>query len=70
MPNSSHVLPDRTGDGFRARLIAVLSALVVANILAWVWTLAAFAGQPVLVGTAVLEKEKKKQSSECTIYHD
>ena len=54
MPNSSHVLPDRTGDGFRARLIAVLSALVVANILAWVWTLAAFAGQPVLVGTAVL----------------
>lgn len=41
-------------DGFRLRLIAVLGGLVIANIAAWAWALTAFAGQPVLIGTAVL----------------
>ncbi|MCG6205383.1 HoxN/HupN/NixA family nickel/cobalt transporter [Rhodopseudomonas sp. HC1] len=41
-------------DGFRIRLFAVLGGLVLANIAAWAWALTAFAGQPVLIGTAVL----------------
>lgn len=53
MSNFPHV-PDHKADGFRARLIAVLALLAIANLLAWAWTLTAFAGQPVLIGTAVL----------------
>jgi nickel/cobalt transporter (NiCoT) family protein len=40
--------------GFRERIIGVLALLIAANALAWGWALAAFAGQPVLIGTAVL----------------
>lgn len=47
------VLP-ASSDGFRVRLIAVLGGLVLANIAAWAWALTAFAGEPVLIGTAVL----------------
>jgi high-affinity nickel-transport protein len=54
MLNSPQIPPNRSADGFRARLIAVLSALIIANVLAWAWALTAFAGQPVLVGTALL----------------
>ena len=43
-----------SSDGFRVRLIGVLSVLIAANIAVWIWTLIAFAGQPLLVGTAVL----------------
>jgi len=43
-----------SSDGFRVRLTAVLGGLIVANVLAWIWALTAFAGQPVLIGTAVL----------------
>jgi nickel/cobalt transporter (NiCoT) family protein len=50
----NHSGPDGNADGFRGRLIGVLSALVAANLLAWAWALTAFAGQPVLIGTAVL----------------
>src|SRR3954447_24615209 len=41
-------------DGLRQRIIGVFACLIVANLLAWCWALAAFAGQPVLIGTAVL----------------
>jgi high-affinity nickel-transport protein len=41
-------------DGFRGRLIAVFSILAVGNVAAWGWALSEFAGQPVLLGTAVL----------------
>src|ERR1700759_4775354 len=41
-------------NGFRPRLIGILISLAIVNVLAWGWTLTAFAGQPVLVGTAVL----------------
>jgi high-affinity nickel-transport protein len=46
--------PPRPADGFRARLVGVFAFLAVANALAWGWALYAFAGQPVLIGTAVL----------------
>ena len=47
-------LPTEPHDGFRARVIGVLSALVAANVIVWIWALLAFSGQPVLIGTAVL----------------
>jgi high-affinity nickel-transport protein len=50
---SDIVLP-APSDRFRIRLIAVIGGLIAANVLAWIWALTAFAGQPVLVGTAVL----------------
>lgn len=50
----SQNLPEKNSDGFRRRLVGVLSALILANLLAWGWALTAFAAQPVLMGTAVL----------------
>src|SRR3978361_837255 len=44
----------RKTDGFRGRLVGVFGALAVANALAWLWALSAFASQPTLLGTAVL----------------
>jgi high-affinity nickel-transport protein len=48
----------RTFDGrrtdLRARLVAIYSLLIVANIVGWVWTLLTFRGHPVLLGTALL----------------
>src|SRR4051812_23588995 len=41
-------------DGLRQRIVGVFALLTVANLLAWGWALAAFAGQPVLIATAVL----------------
>src|SRR3954462_4545465 len=41
-------------DGLRKRIIGVFAFLMIANLLAWGWALTAFAGQPVLIGTAVL----------------
>jgi nickel/cobalt transporter (NiCoT) family protein len=41
-------------DGFRRRLIGIFSLLTVANLGAWIWALTVFAGQPVLIGMAVL----------------
>jgi len=41
-------------DGFRGRLICIFSLLAVANIVAWLWAVATFAGHPVLMGMAVL----------------
>jgi high-affinity nickel-transport protein len=43
-----------SADGFRERIIGVFGLLIAANALAWGWALVAFAGQPVLIGTAVL----------------
>ena len=40
--------------GLRARIAAIYSILILANLSAWIWAFVAFAGQPVLVGTAVL----------------
>ena len=41
-------------DGFRRRLIGIFSLLAVANVGAWIWAFAVFAGQPVPIGMAVL----------------
>jgi nickel/cobalt transporter (NiCoT) family protein len=47
------LLSDGAGD-VRPRLLGIGLILIVANLSAWLWALAAFAGQPVLLGTAVL----------------
>jgi nickel/cobalt transporter (NiCoT) family protein len=54
MSTCSQALPDESSHGFRGRLIGVLSALILANLLAWGWALTNFAARPVLLGTAVL----------------
>ena len=41
-------------DDMRPRILGLGLILVAANIAAWLWALAAFAGQPVLLGTAAL----------------
>jgi high-affinity nickel-transport protein len=38
----------------RPRVLGIAFILAIANIAAWLWALAAFAGQPVLLGTAAL----------------
>jgi len=43
-----------TKDSFRTRLIAVFAVIGVGNLAAWAWALAAFADQPMLLGTAGL----------------
>jgi high-affinity nickel-transport protein len=45
---------DRAAVGLRGRVAGILAVLTAANLLAWGWALAAFAGQPVLLGTALL----------------
>jgi nickel/cobalt transporter (NiCoT) family protein len=40
--------------GFRRRVAAIYALLAIANIGAWIWAIAAFIHQPVLLGTAVL----------------
>ena len=40
--------------GFRGRIVGIYSLLISANLLAWIWALIAFDGEPVLIGTAVL----------------
>src|SRR5271167_4301937 len=50
----SHQLADTDSDGLRGRLVAVFAALLTGNLLAWAWALTAFAGRPVLIGTALL----------------
>lgn len=41
-------------DNMRARILSLGLILVIANVAAWLWALAAFGGQPVLLGTAAL----------------
>jgi high-affinity nickel-transport protein len=41
-------------DDVRPRVLGIGVILVLANLAAWLWALAAFAGQPVLLGTAAL----------------
>ncbi|MDR3466088.1 MAG: HoxN/HupN/NixA family nickel/cobalt transporter [Xanthobacteraceae bacterium] len=40
--------------GFRAKLAGVITALILANLLAWGWAASAFSAQPVLMGMALL----------------
>ncbi|MGA7804651.1 HoxN/HupN/NixA family nickel/cobalt transporter [Bradyrhizobium sp.] len=40
--------------GLRGRIVGIYGLLAIANLSAWTWALMAFAGQPVLIGTAVL----------------
>src|ERR1700759_3477643 len=40
--------------GFRQRVVAIYTLLAIANIGAWIWAIAAFIHQPVLLGTALL----------------
>ena len=45
---------DRAALGLRGRIVGIFAVLLAANLLAWSWALASFAGQPVLLGTALL----------------
>ncbi len=45
---------ERAAVGLRGRIVGIFAVLAAANLLAWSWALAAFAGQPVLLGTALL----------------
>jgi high-affinity nickel-transport protein len=52
-----NLLPSLLSDGdddVRPRVLGIGVILVLANLAAWLWALAAFAGQPVLLGTAIL----------------
>ena len=40
--------------GLRGRITGIYGLLILANLAAWSWAFVAFAGQPVLIGTAVL----------------
>ena len=40
--------------GLRGRIVAIYVFLITANLGAWIWAFAAFAHQPVLIGTAIL----------------
>src|ERR1700739_1320816 len=40
--------------GLRGRIAGIYGLLILANLAAWIWAFIAFAGQPVLIGTAVL----------------
>jgi high-affinity nickel-transport protein len=53
----SNFVSDLLSDGaddLRPRVHGLSVVLIVANVAAWLWALAAFAGQPVLLGTAAL----------------
>jgi high-affinity nickel-transport protein len=43
-----------SADDVRLRLVGIAIILIVANLSAWLWALAAFGGHPVLLGTALL----------------
>src|SRR3984885_6280000 len=45
---------DRGLTGLRGRVVGIYGLLIFANLAAWIWAFIAFAGQPVLIGTAVL----------------
>src|SRR5262252_8673090 len=42
------------GGALRSRVVTIFSALIGANIAAWVWAFSAFADYPLLLGTALL----------------
>jgi len=46
--------PDTGLAGLRGRIAGIYGLLIFANVAAWIWAFIAFAGQPVLIGTAVL----------------
>jgi high-affinity nickel-transport protein len=52
------ILPTNNGQpgllGFRGRIVATYTILIIANLAAWTWALIAFVHQPVFIGTAVL----------------
>src|SRR5580693_10139550 len=56
--HAKSILPRNESDsalsGLRGRIAGIYSLLIVANLAAWIWAFVAFAGQPVLIGTAVL----------------
>ena len=45
---------DDTAAGLRGKILALYAILIGANVLAWLWALAAFRNHPVLLGTALL----------------
>src|ERR1700744_932832 len=46
--------PDTGLADLRGRIAGIYGLLIFANVAAWIWAFVAFAGQPVLIGTAVL----------------
>ena len=53
-PTSSKANAESGALGFRGRIVAIYAFLAAANLGAWIWAFAAFAHQPVLIGTAIL----------------
>jgi nickel/cobalt transporter (NiCoT) family protein len=53
-PMSSKANAESGALGFRGRIVAIYAFLAAANLGAWIWAFAAFAHQPVLIGTAIL----------------
>ena len=53
-PTSSRANAESGALGFRGRIVAIYAFLAAANLGAWIWAFAAFAHQPVLIGTAIL----------------
>ena len=54
MPNFIRMIADQGSGSLRPRLIGIYAILIVANIAVWLWALAVFRDQPVLLGTALL----------------
>ena len=54
MPNFIQMIADQGSGSLRPRLIGIYAILIVTNIAVWLWALAVFRDQPVLLGTALL----------------
>ena len=54
MPSALAQLLDDGPRGEARQLTGIYALIVAANVLAWLWAFAAFAGQPTLLGTALL----------------
>jgi high-affinity nickel-transport protein len=48
-----HIFSDNAGN-FRTKVVGLYALLIAFNVAAWVWAIVAFAGNPVLLGAAVL----------------
>jgi len=54
MPNILQRVMDDGCNNVRAKVVAIYTVLITANIAAWVWALVAFQHYPILLGTALL----------------
>jgi nickel/cobalt transporter (NiCoT) family protein len=52
-PSLAQMFSD-SAEGSRGKTVGLYAVLIAANGLAWIWALVTFAGQPTLLGTALL----------------